>query len=112
MEWKKTNKRFVGFFDIMGFKDLVQRHSHDYVYDKLYKIRDFVNFYEKHDETIKKIESNHKKSTVRHILFSDSILIISNGDTEIDAEHLINHCNHFIWNCFLNEIPIMGGLSH
>jgi len=33
--WNLTDKRFVCFLDIMGFKDLVMRNSHDEIYKML-----------------------------------------------------------------------------
>lgn len=113
MEWKKTNKRFIGFFDIMGFKDLVQRTPHAEVYKRLDKIKDFLNFYEGLDSRVGALPGGKDNSTiVKHVLFSDSILIVSAGDSAKDIQHLIYRCNHFIWHCFENGIPIKGAISH
>jgi hypothetical protein len=32
LNWKITNERFVAYIDIMGFKDLVMRSTHEEVY--------------------------------------------------------------------------------
>ena len=34
-KWLPTDDRFVVFIDIMGFKDLVARNTHDYIYNML-----------------------------------------------------------------------------
>lgn len=41
--WQITTNRFVGFIDIMGFKDMVARSSHEDIYDMMKKINDFQN---------------------------------------------------------------------
>ena len=106
MKWKITENRFVGFFDIMGFKDFVARHDSEEVYERLKLIKKFLSDYESLDKDLLK-----EKGTIKHSIFSDSILIATNGGGKTDADLMINRCNHLIWHCFNNNIPVKGAIS-
>ena len=42
-DWPVTTKRYVGYIDIMGFKDMVTRNTHDAIYQMMKKIDDKKN---------------------------------------------------------------------
>jgi len=106
MEWNIIDDRFVGFFDIMGFKEFVARNNSEDVYKRLKLIKEFLSNYEgiyKNDP--------ETKDLIKHSIFSDSILIATKGGDEKNADLMINRCNHLIWHCFNNKIPIKGAIS-
>ena len=37
-KWIPTDKRFVAFLDLLGFKDKVMRSTHEEIYEELHKI--------------------------------------------------------------------------
>lgn len=112
-KWTKTSKRFVAFFDIMGFKDLVQRNSHDYIVTKLETLKNVLNELETWDseniETLKefKIEKHQTKS----ITFSDSIVIFSMHDSIKDFHKILLDSCIIIRTAYEEGIGIKGALS-
>src|SRR5438128_1419170 len=90
-EWAKTDKRFVDYFDIMGFKDLVQRNSHTGILNKLESLKRVLTKLEdsnaENNDALKKI--NIEKLQTRSITFSDSIIIFSKSDTIKDFDKIV-----------------------
>lgn len=62
MKWNPSSNKFIAFFDIMGFKDFIYRHTHEDVRQRMQNIF----------ETIKPLKKNAKA-----ILASDEINIES-----------------------------------
>ncbi|WP_026769105.1 hypothetical protein [Asinibacterium sp. OR53] len=90
-EWDKTCDRFVAFFDIMGFKDMVQRSDHNEVLQQLIALKGMLKQLEgysaeNHDE-LKKI--NVSKNQVRSVTFSDSILLFSRSNELPDLQKIV-----------------------
>jgi hypothetical protein len=108
--WITTCNRFVAFFDIMGFKDMVMRNSHDYV---VKKIRDANRGSKIHIDGIlegwyeKRMETN-----LRSFQFSDSFFIVSESDRPKDALNMIYQSSHFINSCIRSQIPLKGAISY
>lgn len=144
MIWKNTSRRFVGFFDIMGFKDLVYRNSHESVLIKMNRLnqiivpieqeskrlltqtekdaenylKEFESLKERSKENLMKdITVNRKdkekylRIIARPVMFSDSIMIVTSGDTFYDAQKITIVSSHLIKECFANGIPIKGAIS-
>lgn len=72
-EWLTTTNRFVAFFDILGFKDLVARKSHEEIHELLTKISDIQEI------LTKKIYKTDGNISIAN--FSDSIIIFSKDDS-------------------------------
>jgi hypothetical protein len=72
--WKVSTKRFVGYIDIMGFKDMVSRSTHQEIYELMMKIDEGKLIAEDAPWT------NRKIKRVRTTSFSDSIMIYSKDD--------------------------------
>jgi len=106
-KWKKKTKRFVLFFDIMGFKDMVARHAHSYVEKKLAALTEHL---ESIPEELKFI--NVEKNQTRPISFSDSILIFSRGAQKKDANKILMDAHRIQMIALQNEIPIKGAISY
>ncbi|KAB2868334.1 MAG: hypothetical protein F9K37_10525 [Bacteroidales bacterium] len=105
VKWRVTCKRFVGFLDIMGFKDRVMRDSHKKVYDLMKKISNYANF----NSNIEWNPAN--KNLIRTTLYSDSIIIYSK-DEEPDSLHAIVCTISGLTEDLLKEgIPFKGALS-
>jgi len=107
--WKKKSKRFVLFFDIMGFKDMVARNSHGFVEKKLKTLTEHL---ERIPKEIKfpniKIERNQTKP----ISFSDSILIFSRGNQKRDIDKILMDAHRIQLISLRNQIPIKGAISY
>lgn len=90
MEWINTNKKFIAFFDIMGFTNFVFRNPHKVVGEKINQlrnevIRDIENLEDKKEEGKKilpYLPSSHKRiniddSSTKIVIFSDSVIFIT-----------------------------------
>ena len=93
----------MAFFDIMGFKDFISRNSHEEVKNKMNKLKNILL----------SIRINYKKkeTPIKPVMFSDSIILISNLNSIIDLKELIHSIIFLIKNCFKANIPIKGAIS-
>jgi hypothetical protein len=101
--WQVTCRRFVGFIDIMGFKDIVLRNTHEEVYKKLMTISDF------RDLAQNRIISSVNPPKV--FIFSDSIIVFSKDDSESAMCELLFNMGHLIQVLTKNVIPFRGGIA-
>src|ERR1039458_5034635 len=82
-KWQDTCERFVGFIDIMGFKDMVSRWTHKQVFEKLKVISEFRS-----NDTSEPIFS---KNAVKLFIFSDSVIMFSIDGSEPEMQELKVH---------------------
>jgi hypothetical protein len=118
-KWNVTDDRFVGFFDIMGFKERVSRDTHQEVLEKMERLRLLMTPIEEAHRT-----SSHKKkrasiqeggwkySIVRPVLFSDSILLVSEDCSEGSAAKILFCAAWLIAQGLIAQIPIRGALAY
>jgi len=104
--WPNTAERFVAFFDIMGFTQMVFRESHDIVKNKLYKLKEIISSIDTFYETEK------TESIIRTVLFSDSIMIVSNNNTKDAIRHVCSSAACFQRMCLVGQIPVKGAIAH
>ena len=109
--WEITANRFVAFFDILGFKDLVLKSSHEHVLEQLKKIKQIVQKQEEHQDWHKK-EYNICPSQTKSVIFSDSIIIFSKSNTDADALKITMDAHFLLFNAMKEGIPIKGALSY
>lgn len=112
-----TAERFIAYFDIMGFKDLIYRNDHstvsdviDYVSEHIHQLREWETEYLhlSPDE----IDSDVKKGVMLPVLFSDSILFISRGNSVDDMKKIAYSSSFFMYRMFLAGIGVKGALSY
>lgn len=115
MTWKKTNNRFVSFFDILGFKDMVLKNSHDDILKKLESLKKHANrlaemqWDEEKEKTSKlKITVNQTKS----ITFSDSFIFFSKGDSLEDFFKIVLDSWSIYKEAIDNDIALKGAISY
>jgi hypothetical protein len=112
-QWDKTANRFVAFFDILGFKEMVSRNSHDAILKKLEQLSETVSDLESHNYSIGMAEII--KSAVgetKAITFSDSIVVYSKGDSLEDLNKIIIDAYWVISSSLEFNIPIKAALSY
>lgn len=94
-----TSQRFVAMLDIMGFKDIVKKKSSITVYSLLKKV---------YDEAI----SQRNFSKLKISLFSDTLLIISDGGSKECYEDIVLS-SAFFANLFIkNGYAINGAIAY
>jgi hypothetical protein len=107
MIWKDSCDRYIGFFDIMGFKNLVYRNNHEYVKKKMYVLHEIVDAInnDKHKNV------TEVQNAIKVVIFSDSILFITKNNSPLSLKYLLLASSWFIAKCFEENIPIKGALS-
>ena len=110
-KWKETSNRYIAFLDIMGFSDLVYRNKHDYVKKKM---EVFTKNLSKLEEVMKlgTEENPDTFRSIRKVIFSDSVLLITPDSTKHSLTSLIVGCEIILANSFECEIPIKGAISY
>ncbi len=111
-KWEVTTNRFVAFFDIMGFKDMVQRNSHEEIFDKLENLKNVLDVLEK-VSGFKFLEKfGIAEYQTKAITFSDSIVFFSKGDEPKDAAKILIDSYSFLLHSIKKGVPIKGALSY
>jgi hypothetical protein len=113
MEWINTCDKFIAYFDIMGFKDFLFRNPHDTVLKKMESLNTVLNpIYNAFEKRLQGEEEDPMfHSLIRPLVFSDSIIFISNSNTENDLNTLLLNCLWFIEKCIIVNIPVKGSIS-
>ena len=107
--WNNTCNRFVAFLDIMGFRDRVFRESHEDMMEMFVSLRPTI----KTIETFAKVASRSKKiAIVKPIIFSDSIILVSNDDSKNAFEWILFDSQWILYNAILQGIPIKGAIAY
>jgi len=109
--WKITSERFVAFFDILGFKELVAKNTHSEVLQKLGILKTFMSKLEKANELETHKKYKIEKDQTKSVTFSDSIIIFSKGATYKDGLKLFYDCYQILNNSLNNNIAIKGAIS-
>jgi hypothetical protein len=111
--WNKTCNRFVAFLDIMGFKNLVMRSNHQELYELLKSFQPTVAMIENDAKSIlaKEIKIENIPLT-RPVLFSDSIILISNDDSSGSANSLLFEVKWIMYRAMIKGIPMKGAIAY
>ncbi|RVT78411.1 hypothetical protein EOD40_04020 [Flavobacterium sufflavum] len=103
--WNVTENRFICFLDIMGFKDMVMRNSHNEIYqilEELAKERSTL------DEG--KVES-YETDSMKTVSFSDTIVIFTKTDSKECLELITFAVSWLFARAMEKEIPIKGAIA-
>lgn len=111
-DWVTTTNRFVAFFDILGFKDLVMRNTHKNIYEILYKIAEerhrLENMNNEHDFNL----VDFMDTDVYIVNFSDSIIIFSKND-DINNFNYFNFIVTYLFSYIIDlGLPLKAGVAH
>ncbi len=107
--WQNTEKRFITYLDIMGFKDLVIRNTHEIVYNTLNQVSEIREII---DQLNERLDGYYFDAELYTISFSDSIIIISKTDSTACFD-LISFASRYLFSRAIeNNIPLKGAISH
>lgn len=114
MKWKAKDKRFVAFFDILGFKEMVLRSSHEDVLKKLDALKTTIKELEKINwtaEAQQKSQLKLQQDQSRAITFSDSIVFFSKSGTIEDLFKIVLDSYYLMNKALSQNIAIKGAIS-
>lgn len=110
--------RYIAFFDILGFKDLVFNNDHTSL-EKIYEHfsnaahLSLANFQAQEgqiaDNSIAKIDMS--KVTVNSLIVSDSVIFWTNGESPNDFMEIISASQLMLAVSFKIGVPVRGGIS-
>jgi hypothetical protein len=111
--WKDDNIRFIGFMDIMGFKDLVTRKSHEEV---KYMLNTLVSLNKSLESVfgkpnVKTADREKIESRIRSVTFSDSIMFFSQDDSLEDFLQISYALSIFQEASLQRGAPTKGAIS-
>lgn len=116
IRWNPRCNRFIVFMDIMGFKDMLSRNGHEKV---LKMMEEFIKPIKKMEIEVKnrlrgKLNSTvlFEEAMIKPVIFSDSVLLISNDDSTEAALETIWRAKALINHAFSKNIPIKGALAY
>lgn len=109
--WVAKANRFVAFFDILGFKEMVYNNDHETILGKLTFLKEGLNRLGDSNNYAKLKELNMDSDQTKSVTFSDSIIIFSKGDTENDAIKILNDSLALINTSLAHGIAIKGAMS-
>lgn len=109
--WQETNMRFIGVFDIVGFKNWFDREGHNNVLEKLrcFQMIKELNY---GINSLEIIKESTRLQAPKIIIFSDTIILISSSDSLEDSKLMILSTMELFLNCYALSIPIKGALSY
>ncbi|MEQ8554385.1 MAG: hypothetical protein RIC06_00835 [Cyclobacteriaceae bacterium] len=110
--WLNECERYIGFVDIMGFKDLVARSSHSDVYGLLLFLTTNKNLIEGLEGMYINEGIIDSTDRVASVTFSDSIIFITKGNEFEDLVCLVKVLKLFHLTAVEKKIPIKGAISH
>lgn len=102
--WTITTDRYVGFIDIMGFKDMVMRSNHDEIY-RMMKVID------KAKTLNENLSATEDHELIRSTTFSDSIMLYTKDNTDESLGALIEVISGLTNDLFIEGIPHKGSIA-
>ena len=110
-KWKPKDYRFVGFLDILGFKDLVMRKSHDEIYEHLSTISKTKKWIENIPNDKQNIDL-FGNAEIHIVNFSDSIVVFSKNDDFDNFKYFLKALRWLFAKAIKKGIPLKGGIAH
>lgn len=104
-EWPITSNRYVGFIDIMGFKDMVATLPHNDIYEMMKR----MNRNKKIVEGVSWTDT--APNMVRTTTYSDSIMLYSKDDSFDSLRTIVNALSSLAHYLFIEKIPHKGSLA-
>jgi len=113
--WEVTTERYVGFFDIMGFKALVENYANDHqaLLERMDSLREAAASAEElgYDTKVSKGPLNFPGCWLRFTQFSDSIVLMTR-DASAQSSATIALATQFMFARALGiGIPIRGAIA-
>lgn len=112
-EWSVDCKRYIGFIDVMGFKDMVLKKSHEEIGLMLEQVSYMKNILQRVvADPMQKVDDRFKKEErIKSITFSDSVLFVTKDDSLSDLLVLSSILAIFQEAAIQRGAPTKGAIS-
>lgn len=114
LNWEKAvdTNRFVAYFDILGFKNMVLELDNEEIGKKLTLLMKELNKRIEAKDLLNVFKNRGlKENQTKQVVFSDSIFIFSHGSTWLDLFKIV-YDSFYIWiNSINNQTPLKGCIS-
>jgi len=105
--WIPTCNRFVAFMDIMGFRDMVYRNSHNEVMRMMQQFKETIKLIDKGDQS----SIQREGTKVKPVIFSDSVILFSNDGSARSLKEILWAVQYLIGDAMIHGIPMKGAIS-
>ena len=105
-------ERFIAFFDILGFKNLVTGLKMDIIIERMNELVDIINLSIKNPIRGKNDELPSDEKLLNYIQFSDSVVFYTEGLSANEFSRLLYVSKVFIYFSLLRGLPMRGCISH
>ena len=102
--WQVTADRYVGFIDIMGFKNLVAHSIHEEIYDMMQEIEHVIKSNEN-------MTWGNEGKMLKSTFFSDSIVLYSKDGSRASARAIGLALSSLSSDLILRGVPHKGALA-
>jgi hypothetical protein len=99
---------FIGFFDLLGYKEFVRNNQLKEVAQKVRDILQVCRTSKRLNEGMEHLFDNH---FCKHVIFSDTILIYSNTTSDTSATLFTTYCISLVNGLFRAGYPARGALA-
>jgi len=110
--WLVTANRYVAFFDIMGFKDLVFRMGHQDIYKMMKGVVDKIKFNTSMDWLGEESKGEGANSYIRATTYSDSIIVYSRDDSLESLFAFVCSVAGLTNDLFVDAVPHKGAIAY
>ena len=107
--WAVSDYRFVGYIDIMGFKNLVFRNPHERIYEMMKKVSDAMN---ETESTFSTDLIDGEEVYITMTTYSDSMMIYSKDKSSASQSSFLGAVANLSEKLFLAEIPFKGAVAY
>jgi len=111
-DWDDDRNRYIGFIDIMGFKDLVARRPHQEIKYMLLQMNQTRSILLKLLKRTNKDGTVKEDTRIRSISFSDSIVFVTKSDSPEDLFNLSVALKICQEAAIQSGLPTKGALSY
>jgi len=109
--WEVSADRYVGFIDIMGFKDMLTRRTHEEVHELMRNVSKSVSSIQSVYSVDYESEADFAVN-ITMILFSDSIMVFTRDDEPHSLENLVASISALSDSLFSDGIPHKGAIAY
>ncbi|MCX2492974.1 hypothetical protein OQX63_05790 [Pedobacter sp. PF22-3] len=108
-------KRFIGYFDLLGYKEFILNNETEYVKSRLGNVLAVIESClgrGEYEEAPQGFVADMKKSTIQCLNISDTIIFWTKDNSETSLAEFLEVCYTFNWKMNTFEYPMRGAMVY